>query len=83
MAMILYMSLAVQIILPIENRIVLSKFKLIPLMMKNKTSYIDVDFKKSPGKFLLKFQFTEQKAGCVAFNLGIFKGYDYSSQQKD
>jgi hypothetical protein len=49
----------------------------------NKPSYIDVDFKKSPGKFLLKFQFTEQKAGCVAFHLGIFKDYDYYSQQKD
>ncbi|MGM0505458.1 MAG: hypothetical protein ACQESQ_12605 [Bacteroidota bacterium] len=49
----------------------------------NKPSYIDVDLKKSPGKYLLKFQFKEQKEGCVAFLSGIFKDGDYYSQQKD
>ena len=51
----------------------------------NKPSYIDVNLKNYAGnyKFLLKFRFREQKAGCVAFDLGMFKDHNYSFQQKD
>ena len=49
----------------------------------NKPSYIDVDLNKSPGKFLLKFQFAEQNAGCVAFLSAVFKNHDYSFQKED
>ena len=49
----------------------------------NKPSYIDVKLKKSPGKYLLKFQFTEQNEGCVAFLSAVFKNHDYSFQKED